>query len=90
MINQIKKHLKKYHEADLWLEQAYMREEKKQALEAVTEPQTGIEPPSVSAAIQPHVVFTYYDAGHNQDEKNKIQQLYSELGSMLQPTGLAM
>lgn len=41
MIKKIINHLKKYHEANLWLEQAYIREDKKQALaqHIVSEPE---------------------------------------------------
>jgi hypothetical protein len=79
MTHKIKNYLKKYHEANLWLELSYVREEKKQALQSTTEAQTGFEPVSETILHQPQVVFTHYDVGHNQEETNRIQELYNEL-----------
>lgn len=79
MIRQIKNYLKKYHEANLWLEHAYVREEKKQALETTTAASETVYPTSDSVVIQPQVVFSQYDVGHNEEETNRIQELYHEL-----------
>jgi hypothetical protein len=89
MIRTIKKYLKKYHEADLWLELAYVREEKKQALETTTEVQTGFELTGGVSVIQPHIIFSHADVGHNEEETNKIQELYRELDDIPFSPGVA-
>lgn len=90
MIQTIKTYLKKYHEANLWLELSYVREEKRQALEVTTEALTELEPEYEYAANQPQTVFTHYDAGHNQEETNRIQELYKELDRLPLMPGLAI
>lgn len=93
MIQKLINYLKKYHEANLWLEQAYIREEKKQALQAVATVQAGpaeVGIPYEAITNQPHIVFTHYDVGHNQEEKNKIQQLYAELEDLFRGQNLAV
>jgi hypothetical protein len=90
MIQKIKNYLKKNHEANLWLEGAYARETKKQALERAT--MTEIAVPEIHEAVvqHPQVVFSHADEGHNQEERNRIQELYKELGDMFVPRRLAM
>ncbi|HSA84405.1 MAG TPA: hypothetical protein VLF20_06000 [Patescibacteria group bacterium] len=89
MIKKLITYLNKYHQANLWLDAAYVREAKKQELHKDVVPVTPYD--YMTYLYQrPQVVFTQPDAGHNEEEKIKIQQLYQELGSVFNPQRLAI
>jgi len=88
-MNQVKNYLKKYHDANLWMEGMTLREAKKQVL-TVESINATIPTISESALHQAQVVFSHYDVGHNEEETNKIQELYKELGGMFSPPALAI
>ena len=78
MFTFIKNYNKKFKDANNWIALSLIREEQKQALQAVVQPQEGIQiVPQTMTTEQ--VVFTRDDMGHNQEEAHQIEQIYTEL-----------
>ncbi len=89
-MKQIKNYLKKYHEANLWITEKAILEEKKKALGMIEE--TNVQTQQVAQPVSQHaqIIFSHYDIGHNEEEKNKIQQIYSELEDLVRMPTLAI
>lgn len=90
MIQKILKNIKKYHEANFWIAERMILEEKKRALKNASEPEAESSLSYQTEVNHPQVVFTQLDGGHNQEERNKIQELYEELGNAFGPGRLAI
>ncbi len=78
----IRKYNKPYYKSDRWKEVVQQREEKKTLLhESVVEVEEFEQSPVVSTAYG-QTIFHRDDLGHNQEEANKIQKLYQDLGNL--------
>lgn len=73
---------KNYKEANLWMESLRVREEQKQNVQTNTVPTESVLAQQVPTAQVNRTIFTQADRGHNQEETNKIQQLYKDLGDL--------
>lgn len=90
MIQKILKNIRKYHEANFWIAERLILEEKKQALKTSSGPEEETNLLYQTEEKHPQVVFTHYDSGHSQEERGKIQELYEELGNAFGPRRLAI
>lgn len=89
MIKQIKQYMKKYHDANLWIGEEVIREDKKRAIETeeIVHETVAV---TKHVAQYPYTVFSHADVGHDKEETNKIQQLYKELAEVFIPRTWAM
>ena len=69
----------KYNQSEIWKNALQVREEKKQTLASTVISQEQFVKINAAYPNQPQVIFTQADRGHNQEEANKIQQLYRDL-----------
>ena len=81
MIQTLKNHLQKFHQANLWLELAHIREDKKQQIQMPNPSETVFT--LDKGIVYPTVVFSKEDKGHNIEEKSKIQEVYEELAQQV-------
>jgi ribosomal 30S subunit maturation factor RimM len=72
----------KFRQANTWIDTYRLREAKKQGSEAITGTQEYSTENQIESLYQPQVVFTQADQGHSQEETQKIQELYVELGKL--------
>ncbi len=78
MINWIINHNKKYRQANLWSAAMQLREEQKKVIQMnnVTEDNNQFVEQQAEMLRSQHVVFA---KAHNEDEAQKMQQIYAEL-----------
>lgn len=69
----------KYNQSQLWLENAKVREAKKELVQVVVQPKEVLQANYGFLENKAEVIFTNNDKGHNQEETNKIQKIYEEL-----------
>jgi len=81
MMQFIKNHMKKFRNADFWIAESLVREEKKQNMQQVVFSE--LTPVQQTPVFQTKTVFTRADTGHNNEEANKIQALYRELEDVI-------
>lgn len=82
MMNVFKKH-NKFQQAQLWIEQAQVREDKKQAIQPVVSSQEIVQDQQSIFVQQTNTVFTKEDRGHDEQETQKIQTIYKELEDVI-------